>query len=179
MCPIGIPWPWRSPLGGAMQHVVVEREEDGKAAIAYLKRRDAGEHLPAAEFHPASEFPGRGVEEEPGFVGMGDALIRFDPRYEKIFSSLLGRTVIAEDLDKAIAMARKYGHRFKIVTLDGQVLNPGGSMTGGSVSRSAGILSRSNELERLNRQIGGVREQLAQGRARPGRGAPGGGCGRL
>ena len=78
----------------------------------------------------------------------------------------MGRTVIAEDLDKAIAMARKYGHRFKIVTLDGQVLNPGGSMTGGSVSRSAGILSRSNELERLNRQIGGVREQLAQaGRA--------------
>ena len=155
-------------LGGAMQHVVVEREEDGKAAIAYLKRRDAGRctFLPLSSIRP-SEFRDRGVEEEPGFVGMGDALIRFDPRYEKIFSSLLGRTVIAEDLDKAIAMARKYGHRFKIVTLDGQVLNPGGSMTGGSVSRSAGILSRSNELERLNRQIGGVREQLAQaGRAR-------------
>ena len=62
------------------------------------------------------------------------------PRYQRwVFSNLLGRTVVAEDMDAAIAMARKYGHRFKIVTLDGQVLNPGGSMTGGSVSRSAGI----------------------------------------
>ena len=63
-------------------------------------------------------------------------------------------------MDAAIAMARKYRYRFKIVTLDGQVLNPGGSMTGGSVSRSAGILSRANELERLNQQAAGVAEQL-------------------
>ena len=67
-------------------------------------------------------------------------------RYEKVFSNLLGRTVVAEDMDKAIAMARKYSYRFKIVPPDGQVLNPGGSMTGGSVSRSAGILSRANEM---------------------------------
>ncbi len=140
-------------LGGAMQHLVVDSEEDGKAAISYLKRRDAGRatFLPLSAIRPA-EFRDRGVERESGFVGMGDALVRFDPRYQKIFSSLLGRTVIAEDMDRAIAMARKYGHRFKIVTLDGQVLNPGGSMTGGSVSRSAGILSRANELERLRAQ---------------------------
>ena len=140
-------------LGGAMQHLVVDSEEDGKAAISYLKRRDAGRatFLPLSAIRPA-EFRDRGVERESGFVGMGDALVRFDPRYQKIFSSLLGRTVIAEDMDRAIAMARKYGHRFKIVTLDGQVLSPGGSMTGGSVSRSAGILSRANELERLRAQ---------------------------
>ena len=93
---------------------------------------------------------------------LGDELVEFDPRYAKIFSNLLGRTVIAEDMDAAIAMARKYGHRFKIVTLDGQVLNPGGSMTGGSVSRSAGILSRANELERLQTQSEALRAQRAE-----------------
>ena len=147
-------------LGGAMQHLVVEREEDGKAAIQYLKRRDGGRStfLPLTSMRP-SDFRDQGVRKEPGFVGLGNELIQFDARYEKVFSNLLGRTVVAEDMDRAIAMARKYSYRFKIVTLDGQVLNPGGSMTGGSVSRSAGILSRANELERLNRQAGGVTEQ--------------------
>ena len=152
-------------LGSAMQNVVVEREEDGKNAIQYLKRRDAGRatFLPLTSIRP-SEFRDRGVTNEAGFVGMGDQLIEFDGKYGRVFSSLLGRTVIAEDMDKAIAIARKYGSRFKIVTLDGQVLNPGGSMTGGSVSRSAGILSRANELERMNVQIVGVRESLRQAR---------------
>ena len=149
-------------LGGAMQHIVVEREEDGKAAIQYLKRRDGGRStfLPLTSMRP-SDFRDQGVRREPGFVGLGNELIQFDPRYEKIFSNLLGRTVVAEDMDKAIAMARKYNYRFKIVTLDGQVLNPGGSMTGGSASRSAGILSRANELERLAPQRTGVAQQLA------------------
>ena len=149
-------------LGGAMQHIVVEREEDGKAAIQYLKRRDGGRStfLPLTSMRP-SDFRDQGVRREPGFVGLGNELIQFDPRYEKIFSNLLGRTVVAEDMDKAIAMARKYNYRFKIVTLDGQVLNPGGSMTGGSASRSAGILSRANELERLAQQRTGVAQQLA------------------
>ena len=149
-------------LGGAMQNLVVEREEDGKAAIGYLKRRDAGRatFLPLSSIRPR-EFRDAGVVDEAGFVGMGDELITFERRYEKIFSSLLGTTVIATDLDKAIAMARKYGHRFKIVTLDGQVLNPGGSMTGGSASRSAGILSRANELERLREQQRQTGEKLA------------------
>ena len=111
-------------LGGAMQHIVVETEEDGKAAISYLKRRDGGRStfLPLSTIRPG-EFRDQGVRKEPGFVGLGDELVQFDPRYQKIFSNLLGRTVIAEDMDAAIAMARKYGHRFKIVTLDGQVLN--------------------------------------------------------
>ena len=149
-------------LGGAMQHIVVEREEDGKAAIQYLKRRDGGRStfLPLSSIRP-SDFRDQEVRQEPGFVGLGNELIQFDPRYEKIFSNLLGRTVVAEDMDRAIAMARKYSYRFKIVTLDGQVLNPGGSMTGGSVSRSAGILSRANELERLEQQRTGVARQLA------------------
>ena len=150
-------------LGGAMQNIVVDSEEDGKAAIHFLKRRDGGRctFLPMSAVRPA-EFRDTAVEREPGFVGMGDRLVEFDPRYQNIFSNLLGRVVVAEDMDAAIAMARKYRYRFKIVTLDGQVLNPGGSMTGGSASRSAGILSRANELERLNAQVDGVRAQLAQ-----------------
>ena len=144
-------------LGGAMQNLVTERDEDAKNAISYLKRRDGGRctFLPMNTIRPA-DFRDRAVEREDGFVGMGDALISFDPAYANVFSNLLGRVAVAQSLDKAMAMARKFGHRFRIVTLDGQVLNAGGSMTGGSASRSAGILSRANELERLNRQREGV-----------------------
>ena len=153
-------------LGGAMQNIVVERDEDGKQAIGWLKRRDAGRatFLPMNAIRP-SQFQDRGVEREDGFVGMGDALISFDKEYAAIFSNLLGRIVIASDLDKAMAMARKFGHRFRIVTLDGQVLHAGGSMTGGSASRSAGILSRANELERLGRQREELDGQLKQAQA--------------
>ncbi len=149
-------------LGSAMQNIVVEREEDGKAAIQYLKRRDGGRctFLPLNAIQP-QEFKEKGVDKEPGFVGMGDALIECEKKYQKVFASLLGRTVVAEDLDAAIAMARKYGHRLKIVTLDGQVLNPGGAMTGGSASKAAGILSRQGELERLREQEAGLNEKLS------------------
>ena len=150
-------------LGGAMQNIVVEREEDGKAAIAYLKRRDSGRctFLPMDAIRPNS-IQENGLERQRGFVGIASDLIRYDPQYKNVFANLLGRVIIAEDMDSAIAIARAYRHRYRIVTLDGQVLNAGGSMTGGSVSRSAGILSRGNELERLNGQIGGVRSQLSQ-----------------
>ena len=149
-------------LGGAMQHIVVDDEAAGKAAIQCLKRRDGGRgtFLPLSVIRP-SDFRDKGVAGQPGFVGMADALVSSAPAYRNVLSNLLGRVVIAEDMDAAIAMAGKFGHRFKIVTLDGQVLNPGGSMTGGSASRSAGILSRANELERLNAQAGGVRDDLA------------------
>lgn len=141
-------------LGGAMQHLVVDTEEDGKSAISYLKRRDGGRatFLPLASIRP-NELREKGVEREHGFVGIADQLLSFEDKYRTIFANLLGRVVVAEDLDTAVAIARKYRYQFRIVTLDGQVLNPGGSMTGGSVSRSAGILSRANELERLQEQL--------------------------
>lgn len=150
-------------LGGAMQHLVVDREEDGKAAISYLKRRDGGRatFLPLSAVR-ANVLREQGVERCSGFVGIASALVACESRYSDIICNLLGRTVIAEDMDSAIAMARQYRHRFKIVTLDGQVLNPGGSMTGGSTSRSAGILSRAGELERLRTQSGGLEQQLTE-----------------
>ncbi len=140
-------------LGGAMQQIVVDHEAAGKAAISYLKRTGGGR----ATFLPLSSIQGRllqerGLEEFPGFVGIASNLVSSDPRYRGIVENLLGRTVIAEHMDSAIAMARQYRNRFKIVTLDGQVMNPGGSMTGGSVNKEAGILSRANELEKLAKQ---------------------------
>ena len=150
-------------LGGALQNLVVDTDEDGKNAINFLKRRDGGRatFLPLNTIRPA-DFRDTGVRQEPGFLGMGDEVIRFEDCYRAVFSNLLGRVVIAEDMDSALAMARKYHHRFRIVTLDGQVLNAGGSMTGGSVSRSAGILSRANELERLSEQKAALAGQAGE-----------------
>ena len=140
-------------LGAAMQQIVVDSEADGKAAINYLKRTGGGR----ATFLPLSNIWGKslqepGVENFRGFVGIGADLVTYDPKYKNIVLNLLGRTVIAEDLDAAIAMARQFKNRFRIVTLDGQVMNSGGSMTGGSVNKDAGILSRANELEKLAAQ---------------------------
>ena len=149
-------------LGAGMQNIVVDREEDAKGAIAFLKQRDAGR----ATFLPLTAMRGgelqeRGVEAEYGFVGIASRLISCDTRYTGVFRNLLGYTVVVEDLDCGIAIARKYGHRFRIVTLDGQVMNRGGSMTGGSVSKSAGVLSRANELEALKKRRDVLAEQLA------------------
>ena len=151
-------------LGASMQNIVVDREEDGKAVIQYLKRRDGGRAtiLPLSSIRPGFLREGESLKQEPGFVGVGDQLISFDSRYQNVFSNLLGRVAVMEDLDAAIAAARKYKYSFRIVTLDGQVLNPGGSMTGGSASRSAGILSRANELERLNKQLQDIRVRVAE-----------------
>ena len=140
-------------LGGAMQQIVVDSEADGKAAISFLKRTGGGR----ATFLPMSTVQGRtlqenGLESCRGFVGIASDLISSELRYRGIVENLLGRIVIASDIDAAIAMANKYRNRFKIVTLDGQVMNPGGSMTGGSVNKEAGILSRANELEKLTAQ---------------------------
>ena len=147
-------------LGAGMQNIVVDREEDAKAAISFLKQRDGGR----ATFLPLTAIRGEELREnvsgEYGFVGVASRLVTYDAKYDDIFRNLLGRTVVAEDLDSGIAMARKYRNAFRIVTLDGQVINRGGSMTGGSVSRSAGVLSRANELERLTARQGAAHDQL-------------------
>ncbi len=148
-------------LGNAMQQIVVGNEQDGKAAISYLSRTGGGR----ATFLPLSTIRGRRLEEKgldscSGFVGIGSELVTCEKAYQDIVENLLGRTVITENIDQAISMAKKYGNRFKIVTLDGQVMNAGGSMTGGSTSREAGILSRANELAKLTAQEQELTEKL-------------------
>ncbi len=149
-------------LGAGLQNIVVDREEDAKAAIAYLKQRDGGRatFLPLAAIHGEELREGQ-LSGEYGFVGIASDLVTYDKKYADIFSNLLGRTVIVEDLDCGIAMARKYRNRFRIVTLDGQVINRGGSMTGGSVNQKSGVLSRANELSRLQENLGGIEQKLA------------------
>ena len=147
-------------LGAAMQQIVVGNEADGKAAISYLKRTGGGR----ATFLPLSTIQGRtlqetGLETCRGFVGIASELVKTDEKYRQIIDNLLGRTVIVQDMDAAINMSQKYRSRFKIVTLDGQVMNPGGSMTGGSVNKDAGILSRANELEKLSLQEQKLRQE--------------------
>ncbi len=152
-------------LGAGLQNIVVDREEDAKAAIGFLKQRDGGR----ATFLPLTAIRGEelrpnGAEREFGFVGIASRLVSFDPKYQNIFQNLLGRTVVAEDLDCGIAMARKYRNAFRIVTLDGQIINRGGSMTGGSASRNAGVLSRAAELEKLHGRSAGMRRALEEAR---------------
>ncbi len=148
-------------LGAAMQNIIVDTEADGKAAISFLKRTGGGR----ATFLPISVIKSKSLQEKGlekchGFVGIASDLISCDDKYRAVAENLLGRTVITENLDNAVAMAKEYGQRFKIVTLDGQVVNPGGSMTGGSVNKEAGILSRANELEKLTRQERSLQEKL-------------------
>lgn len=137
-------------LGAGLQSIVVDREEDGKAAINLLKRQDGGR----ATFLPLSAIRGtelsdRELERTPGVEGVASRLVSYDGRYRDIILNQLGRTVVARDMDVAIAVSRRNGGRLRIVTLDGQLINAGGSMTGGSASRNVGVLSRANELTRL------------------------------
>ncbi len=148
-------------LGAAMQQIVVGTEQDGKAAISYLKRTGGGR----ATFLPLNTIAGKslnetGLERCRGYVGIASTLVSYDRQYQGIVENLLGRTVIVQDIDAAIFMAGQYKNRFKIVTLDGQVMNPGGSMTGGSVNKEAGILSRANELEKLTAEEKRLQEKL-------------------
>ena len=137
-------------LGAAMQQIVVGNEQDAKAVLGYLKRTNGGRvtclPISTIEGRPLNES---GVEKCRGYVGIASELVSCDGQYRKIIDNLLGRTVIAQNIDVAIAMSNQYHRRFRIVTLDGQVMNAGGSMTGGSVNKEAGILSRANELEKL------------------------------
>lgn len=142
-------------LGGAMQNIVVDTDEDAKQAIRFLKSNDGGR----ATFLPLNtiksrEFNERGIEDCYGFVGIASSLCTCEEKYKNILSSLLGKIVIAEDLNSATVIAKKYSYRFKIVTLDGQVVNAGGSFTGGSLNRNTGLLSRASEIEQLKKLTG-------------------------
>ena len=154
-------------LGAAVQNIVTDTENDAKRAIEFLKRSHAGRatFLPLSAIRPA-HFNEKGVDKCPGYVGMADTLVSADAQYRDILSSQLGRTVVMERIDDAIAAAKRYGNRFRIVTLDGQVLNVGGSMTGGSQTRSAGILSRANEIEALRIQIEKMQTALGETQSR-------------
>lgn len=139
-------------LGMSMQNIVVDTQNDGRSAIELLKRSDSGR----ATFLPVDTVHGTVMRDapvnDPGFVGVAYDLAHFDEKYDGIFANLLGRTVVAETLSDAVRMSKNNGNRLRIVSLDGQLINAGGSMTGGSAAKGTGILSRANELTKLKEQ---------------------------
>ncbi|MCL2003039.1 MAG: chromosome segregation protein SMC [Oscillospiraceae bacterium] len=148
-------------LGAALQNIVVSSEEDAKAAIGLLKERKGGR----ATFLPLTSIDGREADGVPGTdgesLGLASRLVDCEDQYRGVVRSLLGRTLVCRTLDGAIALSRKMGQRLRVVTLDGQVVNAGGAMTGGSIGKKIGVLSRKNELERLEAELGKLAAQSA------------------
>ncbi len=147
-------------LGGSMQSIVVEDEESAKDAISYLKYNQGGRatFLPMTTIRP-QHLQQSGFERENGFIGLAADLVKTQERYRSIIENLLGRIVVAESIDDAVLIARKNGYKFRIVTLDGQLVNAGGSLTGGSSVKNAGLLSRRGEIERLQGEADSIRGQ--------------------
>ena len=153
-------------LGAAASHIVVDTPQDGKRAIEYLKRTDGGRatFLPLDTIRPMS-LKESGLETCPGVCGTADQLVESSVAYRAIVQNLLARTVVAEDMDAALAIAKKYHNRFRIVTLDGQTIQAGGAMTGGSMSKSTGVLARESQLHTLEaktKELEQTRQQAEQ-----------------
>lgn len=147
-------------LGAAMQNIIVENEDTAKRCIKLLKEMNAGR----ATFLPLTSVKSYSLNEknldmQEGFVACGNEIVSYDERFSTVIDYLLARTVIAEDIDCATAIAKKYGYKFKIVTLDGQVVNAGGSFTGGSSSRTTGVLSRRNEIETIEKRLNDIEKK--------------------
>lgn len=150
-------------LGANLQNIVTETEEDAKKLIEYLREN----HLGRASFLPIStmksnlldKIDDNGIE---GVIGIASNLVSCDKKYAEIVKNLLGKTVIVDDMENAIKLARKNKHKFKIVTLKGDVINPSGAMSGGSVqTKTVNILGRGRELEDLTLNLSNIKEELA------------------
>ncbi len=153
-------------LAAAIQNIITETEADAKRAINYLKSNKAGRatFLPIATIK-AREFKEFGYENMFGFVGLASDLVECDEKYKEIIKYLLGGTVVADDIDTAATIAKKFGYRFKVVSLDGQIINAGGSLTGGSLGKNAGLLSRASDIKRYEDEIAKItkaNEQLLE-----------------
>lgn len=142
-------------LGGSIQNIVTENEDTAKELIEYLKKNRFGR----ATFLPLTSVGGRGgfakpeALKEKGAIGLASTLIRADKKYDRVVQHLLGRVLVAEHIDDAIRIARKYKHSIFIVTLEGESLSPGGSMTGGAFRNSSNLLGRKRELTELEENV--------------------------
>ncbi|MDR2903707.1 MAG: chromosome segregation protein SMC, partial [Clostridiales bacterium] len=160
-------------LGGALQNIITNTEKDAETAINYLKTAKEGR----ATFLPISSIKGKtlgGAKEkllkEPGILGVAKDLVRYDSAYEGILSNLLDKVLVADNLQSAVAFSKKYSYQYKLVTTEGDLINPGGAMTGGSAAKGqSNILSRSREIAALKEEItrltaerDGLREKQAE-----------------
>lgn len=152
-------------LGAAAQNIVVDSEEHAKAAIRQLQGKNVGR----ATFLPVSTMRGTELAEgeflkEHGVINLASKLCACDDKYKNILCYLLGRVLIVDNLDSAIFISKKYSYRFKVVTLDGQVVNAGGSLTGGARVKNLGLLDRNNNIKELQAQVCKLRDNLQTAR---------------
>ncbi len=150
-------------LGAVNQNIVTEKEEDAKEAIQYLKKNHLGRatFLPIRAIRP-KKFQDAPKKDNPGFIAIASDLVKCEEKYKDIVCNFLGSTVICDHMDHAIAMAKKAEHKFKIVTLDGDVIQAGGAMTGGSALKTTGSLSRTGEIEKLENEIKDIKKAIAE-----------------
>lgn len=148
-------------LGGSLQNIVTANEEDAKFIIEYLRKNNLGR----VTFLPLTTIKGNSININPrdrkelNIIGLGSELVAYDIKYKNIIEYLLGRTIIVENLDYATLVANRFNYRYKVVTLEGDIINAGGSMTGGSMSKSSGnLLNRSYRLEKLKKEINTLTE---------------------
>ncbi len=147
-------------LGQAMQNIVTDTEQDAKKLVEHLRKFKLGR----ASFLPISSIKGRKLDKInkiDGVIGIASELVKFNKKYEDIIDNLLGRTVIVDNMDNAIVLAKKNKYSFKIVTLEGDVINPSGMISGGSVTqKTVNILGRSREIEDLKKEINNLKKKL-------------------
>lgn len=149
-------------LGGSIQNIVTDNEQTAKAMIALLKKNRYGR----ATFLPLTNISGRGVNQaqnilrEPGVVGFGSSLVHAEARFDQLVEYLLGRFVVVDHIDHAIALAKKYKHSLRIVTKEGELLNPGGSMSGGAYKNNNNLLGRHREMENLEKEVQAQRDRM-------------------
>lgn len=155
-------------LGGSIQNIVTEDEATAKKMISYLKENRFGR----ATFLPLTSVDGRGkfknseALQEPGVIGLASTLVKTEKKYEGVTAHLLGRVVVTEHIDYAVALARKYHYSLNIVTLDGEHLSPGGSMTGGAFRNSSNLLGRKREIEELEGSVAALEAAIKEGKNR-------------
>ncbi len=142
-------------LGGSIQNIVTDNEETAKRMIGFLKQTKAGRatFLPLNSIKNAQEFRQKDALKEPGVLGLAHTLVHTDEAYSDVARSLLGRIVVVDQVDNATRLARKYGYSLRIVTLEGESLSPGGSISGGAFKNSSSLLGRRREMDELEQKV--------------------------
>ena len=148
-------------LGGSIQNIVTDNEQTAKQMIEFLKKNRYGRatFLPLNSISSRGEFNQRGALNEPGAIGLASGLVTAEKEYDGLIGYLLGRVLVVDHIDRAIAIARKYRHSIRMVTLEGESLSPGGSMTGGAFKNNSNLLGRRREIEELEKKV----KELAAG----------------
>ena len=142
-------------LGGNIQNIVTEDEETAKSMIAYLKSSRSGRatFLPLTSIKNPQEFKNKEALKEKGVIGMADELVKVDARYRDVAKSLLGRIMVVDNVDNAVKIAGKFRHSLRMVTIEGELLVPGGAISGGAFKNSSNLLGRRREMEELEKKI--------------------------